>query len=110
VSVLLAETPALPLHTAGKYVAGAYIVVFAIVLIYVAIMAIRLGRIEGELGELLALTEEDQLVGRDAGDPGDGGGHPRRDAGDSRRAAADPRHDPGETQEPPHAARESAPA
>jgi len=52
-AVLIGELPALPLHTAGKYVAGAYIVVFAIVLIYVAIMAIRLTRIERELGELL---------------------------------------------------------
>jgi hypothetical protein len=60
VSLPLAEIPALPLHTAGKYVAGAYIVVFAIVLIYVAIMAIRLSRIERDLGELLELTEDDQ--------------------------------------------------
>jgi hypothetical protein len=52
-----AEVPALPLHTAGKYVAGAYVVLFAIVLIYVAIMAIRLSRIERDLGELLELTE-----------------------------------------------------
>jgi CcmD family protein len=49
----LGELPALPLHEAGKYVAGAYVVVFAIVLIYVAIMAVRLSRIEHELGELL---------------------------------------------------------
>ncbi len=49
--------PALPLHEAGKYVAAAYVVLFAIVLIYVAIMAIRLSRIERELGELLALPE-----------------------------------------------------
>jgi hypothetical protein len=60
VSLPLAEIPALPLHTAGKYVAGAYIVVFAIVLIYVAIMAIRLSRIERDLGELLELTDEDR--------------------------------------------------
>ena len=53
----LAEIPALPLHTAGKYVAGAYIVLFALVLIYVAIMAIRLSRIERDLGELLSLSE-----------------------------------------------------
>jgi len=45
--------PALPLHEAGKYVAAAYVVVFALVLIYVAIMAIRLSRVERELGELL---------------------------------------------------------
>jgi hypothetical protein len=54
---LLAALPALPLHEAGKYVAAAYIVLFVIVLIYVAIMAIRLGHIERELGELLALAE-----------------------------------------------------
>ena len=44
--------PALPLHTAGKYVAGAYIVFLAIVLVYVAIMATRLSRTERELAEL----------------------------------------------------------
>ncbi len=53
----LGELPALPLHTAGKYVAAAYIVLFALVLIYVAIMAIRLSRIERQLGELLELAE-----------------------------------------------------
>jgi hypothetical protein len=56
-ALLLGETPALPLHTAGKYVAGAYIVLFVLVLIYVAIMAVRLSRIERSLGELLALSE-----------------------------------------------------
>jgi hypothetical protein len=49
----LGELPALPLHEAGKYVAGAYVVVFALVLIYVAIMAVRLSHIERDLGELL---------------------------------------------------------
>ncbi len=57
IGLLLAEVPALPLHTAGKYVAGAYVVLFAMVLVYLAIMAIRLSRIERELGELLALAE-----------------------------------------------------
>jgi hypothetical protein len=57
VAALLADVPALPLHEAGKYVAGAYVVLFALVLIYVAIMAIRLSRIERELGELLEGTE-----------------------------------------------------
>jgi hypothetical protein len=56
--LLLGESPALPLHTAGKYVAAAYIVLFAIVLIYVAIMAIRLSRIERELGELSERSSE----------------------------------------------------
>jgi hypothetical protein len=54
----LGEIPALPLHTAGKYVAGAYVVLFALVLIYVAVMAIRLSRIESELGELLSAAEQ----------------------------------------------------
>ncbi len=49
---LLFAAPALPLHTAGKYVAGAYIVFVALVLVYVAIMARRLNRTERELREL----------------------------------------------------------
>jgi hypothetical protein len=60
--VILGELPALPLHDAGKYVAGAYIVLFALVLIYVAIMALRLSRIERELGELLELTEREDAA------------------------------------------------
>ena len=36
--------PALPLHTAGPYVAAAYIVFVLVILIYVAIMAVRLTR------------------------------------------------------------------
>jgi hypothetical protein len=51
-SWLVAAAPALPLHTAGKYVAGAYIVFLAVVLVYVAIMASRLARTERELAEL----------------------------------------------------------
>jgi hypothetical protein len=49
---VVAVAPALPLHTAGKYVAGAYIVFLALVLVYVAIMASRLARTERELTEL----------------------------------------------------------
>ena len=51
-SLPTAVAPALPLHSAGKYVAGAYIVFLAIVLIYVGIMATRLSRTERELIEL----------------------------------------------------------
>jgi len=47
--------PALPLHRAGPYVAAAYIVFLALVLIYVAIMASRLSRIERELSELVEM-------------------------------------------------------
>jgi CcmD family protein len=50
--LLLAAAPALPLHEAGKYVAAAYVVAFALVLIYVAVMAMRLSRIERDLDEL----------------------------------------------------------
>jgi hypothetical protein len=49
--------PALPLDEAGKYVAGAYVVFFALLLIYVAIMSARLSRIDRELAELAELAE-----------------------------------------------------
>jgi flagellar biosynthesis/type III secretory pathway M-ring protein FliF/YscJ len=51
-SAVLAAAPALPLHSAGKYVAGAYVVFLVLVLIYVAIMATRLSRTERDLVEL----------------------------------------------------------
>jgi hypothetical protein len=46
--------PALALDKAGPYVAAAYLVFLALVLIYVAIMAVRLSHLERDLGELLA--------------------------------------------------------
>ena len=49
--------PALPLDEAGKYVAAAYVVFLALILIYVAIMAAKLARIEREL---VKLAEEDE--------------------------------------------------
>ena len=49
---VLAAAPALPLHTAGPYVAAAYIVFVALILIYVAIMARRLRSAERELAKL----------------------------------------------------------
>jgi len=49
--------PALPLDEAGKYVAAAYLVFLALILIYVAIMASKLGRIEKEVVELADLVE-----------------------------------------------------
>ena len=54
--------PALPLDEAGKYVAAAYIVFIALILIYVAIMAAKLTRIERDLTELdeLAARREDE--------------------------------------------------
>ena len=50
--------PALPLDEAGKYVAAAYIVFLALILVYVAIMAAKLTRIERDL------TELDELAAR----------------------------------------------
>jgi hypothetical protein len=43
---------ALPENSNDGYVAAAYIVFFAIVLIYVAIMAVRLGRVERDVRTL----------------------------------------------------------
>ncbi len=49
--------PALPLNDAGPYVAAAYLVFLALILIYVAIMATKLGRISREIGELSELVK-----------------------------------------------------
>ncbi len=43
----------MPLKDAVGYVAAAYVAVFLIVLVYVAIMAVRVRRTERELGALL---------------------------------------------------------
>ena len=43
--------------TGGNYVAAAYVVFLALVLIYVAIMAVKLARIERELGDLNELAK-----------------------------------------------------
>jgi hypothetical protein len=65
--------PALPLGDAGPYVAAAYLVFLALVLIYVAIMASKLARLQREIGELAELAER-----RDVGAPahGEAGGEP----------------------------------
>jgi len=88
--LVVAELPALPLHTAGKYVAAAYIVLFLVVLIYVAIMGIRLSHLERDLGELLSLTASSPEVG-----------HPAEPAPDTGVGAAEQQSD---------AQRESTPA
>jgi hypothetical protein len=49
--------PALPLDDAGPYVAAAYLVFVALILIYVSIMATKLARVEREIGELSELVE-----------------------------------------------------
>jgi hypothetical protein len=50
--------PALPLDEAGKYVAGAYTVFVVLLVVYVAIMAAKLQRIERELRDVAAIAEE----------------------------------------------------
>jgi len=68
-SMLVAAAPALPLHTAGKYVAGAYIVFVALILIYVGIMAKRLRSTERQLAEVrheLERRDQEREVDREA--------------------------------------------
>jgi predicted S18 family serine protease len=50
--------PALPLDEAGKYVAAAYLVFLALLLLYVAIMASKLSRIERDVVEIAELVED----------------------------------------------------
>jgi hypothetical protein len=49
--------PALPLDEAGKYVAGAYVVFLALILVYVAIIGAKIARLDREITELV---EEDE--------------------------------------------------
>jgi CcmD family protein len=59
----------IPLHTAVPYVAGAFTVFFALILLYVAIMAAKLSRIERELGELTELAARGRGGERERGAP-----------------------------------------
>jgi hypothetical protein len=55
---LLAETPALPLDEAGKYVAAAYGVFVTLLVVYLAVIGARIARVEREVKELADLVEE----------------------------------------------------
>ena len=57
-ALLLADAPALPLDEAGKYVAGAYVVFVVLLVIYVAIMASKVARIERELKDVASFAEQ----------------------------------------------------
>ena len=57
-TALLALAPALPSGEATKYVAAAYLVFVVLLLVYLAIMAAKVARIERQLGELAALAEQ----------------------------------------------------
>ena len=59
--------PALPLDEAGKYVAAAYVVFAVLLLVYVGIMAARLGKLQREIKELADRAER-----RDNGTPAAG--------------------------------------
>jgi hypothetical protein len=54
---LLAVAPAIPNDVGGKYVAGAYIVFVLLLLIYVAIMGMKLARIERDLRDVAEIAE-----------------------------------------------------
>jgi hypothetical protein len=57
-ALILAAAPDIPNDIGGKYVAGAYIVFILLLLIYVAIMAMKLSRIEQGLTEVAELAEK----------------------------------------------------
>jgi CcmD family protein len=46
------------MSTGEKYLAAAYLVVFGAVLLYVVLIALKLGRIERELAELARIVRE----------------------------------------------------
>ena len=50
--------PALPLDEAGKYVAGAYVVFVALILVYVAIIGAKIARIDRQIAELVSEDDE----------------------------------------------------
>jgi hypothetical protein len=59
--------PALPLDDAGPYVAAAYLVFLGLILVYVAIMAAKLARIEREVIELADIVEARDARNADGG-------------------------------------------
>ena len=69
-------TPTLPDNTG--YVAAAYVVFLALVLVYFAIMAVKLARIERELVELNALADGREADGGEGRAPAAGGEAPRK--------------------------------
>jgi hypothetical protein len=48
--------PALPLGDAGPYVAAAYLIFLALILVYVAIMATKLARLSRDIAEVADLV------------------------------------------------------
>jgi hypothetical protein len=54
----LFAAPAIPNDVGGKYVAGAYVVFVVLLLIYVAIMGMKLARIERGLRDVAEIAEQ----------------------------------------------------
>jgi len=54
--------PALPLDEAGKYVAAAYVVFVLLLVVYIGIMAAKLGRISREIEEIAELAERNRAA------------------------------------------------
>ena len=52
--------------TAEKYVTAAYCVVFAVILVYVLIMALKLQRLERDVDELAGLVRTDDAEAEEA--------------------------------------------
>jgi hypothetical protein len=53
--------PALPLDEAGRYVAAAYVVFVILLVVYIGIMAAKLGRISREIEALAEEVERDDV-------------------------------------------------
>jgi hypothetical protein len=51
--------PALPLDEAGKYVAGAYVVFVALILVYVAIIGAKIARMDRQISELPGVEDDE---------------------------------------------------
>lgn len=66
--------PALPLDEAGQYVAAAYIVFVVLLLVYVGIMAARLGTLSREIQSLAELAERKRAEAESGADPTPGPG------------------------------------
>ena len=59
-SSILFAAPAIPLDEGGRYVAAAYVVFIVLLVIYVGIMAYRLGNLSKEIESLAELAERKQ--------------------------------------------------
>lgn len=70
----LLAAPAVPLDEAGRYVAAAYVVFVLLLVVYIGLMAAKLGRISRELDELAERAEGET--------PGPGEGESREPVGD----------------------------